>query len=35
MRNNIQYIRRDDLSIFHEGEYESLFVEIKDAQKNV
>ena len=35
MSNNIQYIRRDDLSIFHEGEYESLFVEIKDAQKNV
>ena len=35
MRNNVQYIRRDDLSIFHEGEYESLFVEIKDAQKNL
>ena len=32
MRNNIQYVRRDDLSIFHEGEYESLFLEIKDAQ---
>ena len=34
IQNNIQYIMRSDLSLFHEGEFESIFIETLGSKSN-